>query len=228
MTDGEETGITESPITDGAEKNPSNRSPFAEFLGRGTKNKKQTQLKSQIDEQIDIALAKSALQEKKTKKRKVRFKLALYAAGFVVLSFITYKLFKPYEGGMAFGVCKVFLENSVRYPDHLRLSTVEDFETSVRIWYTQVDAFGSYRMEPIQCYFKQDPERGTILEKVLVNRREVSQKTVDSFNNVIPTIVAYPPDLTLPSPLADSLEGMDIQTQKFRKPTHLLGQFGRK
>ena len=106
---------------------------------------------------------------------------------------------------MAFGICKVFLELNVRYPNTLRINTVEEIGTFVRIWYTQTDSFGEYRMEPIQCYYKPDEKLGFILDKVTVRRREVDPEKVNRFNKTIPIILQYPPDLTLPTPLPDSL-----------------------
>ena len=136
----------------------------------------------------------------------------------VLLSYSVHWLMKPYQGGLAFGICKVFLEGVTRYPDHLRLSTVEEFETSVRIWYTQVDSFGEYRMEPIQCYYKNDPERGTVVDKITINRRELDPRLVDNFNRALPSISAFPINTDIPAPLPDSLQDLQIDTQKYRKP----------
>jgi hypothetical protein len=197
--------------------------PPDEFLGRGNKKKKvkpgkQRPVKTQVEEQIDAALASSSAQVKQKQTRKKQIKYGGAAAGVLILGFLINMGLQPYQGTMAFGICKVFLESTVRYPHLLRISTVEEFETSVRIWYTQIDSFGEYRMEPIQCYYKQEEGRGTIIDKVLVNRREVERKTIESFNNSIPVIIDYPPDLTIPYPLPDSLQDLQIDAGKFRKP----------
>lgn len=195
--------------------------PPDEFMGRGGKRKKPGKdrpAKTQVEEQIDAALATSALHTQKQQQKKKRFKYAIIAGVIALLSYGIYYGLKPFEGGMAYGVCRVFLENYVRFPGFLRLSTVEEFENSVRIWYTQVDSFGEYRMEPIQCYYKQDEERGTLLDRVLVNRREVDPKLVENFNRSIPAVVNMELDLVLPSPLPDSLEDLQFETDKFRKP----------
>lgn len=193
----------------------------AEFFGRlnkDEKKKKQAKPKTAAEEQIEAAVARSALKGKRDQAKKKQFKMAAAGVGALLIAFSGYYLFKPYEGGMTFGICKVFLERSVRYPSHLILGSVEKFDTSVRIWYTQVDAFGEYRLEPIQCYYKPDDTQGYILEKITINRRELDTQVVEEFNKVLPIIREYPPDLTIPYPLSDSLEDLQIDSTMFRKP----------
>jgi hypothetical protein len=221
MTDEKES----APAEGGAEpRKEGDGPPDNEFQGRGLgKKKKKAEKnkrppKTQVEEQIDAALAKSSIQSKKQLAKKKRFKYGLIAGGVLLLGYGVFWMMKPYEGSIAWGICKVFVEGMVRYPQYLRFSTVEEFETSVRIWYTQIDSFGEYRMDQVQCYYKQDPERGTIVDKVLLNRREVDRKMVDDFNRALPTIISFPPDLTIPAPLPDSLQDLQIDTQKFRKP----------
>ncbi len=170
------------------------------------------------DKEIEAAVSQSSVQGEKKKLRKKQIKRG--GIGTLALLFIywVYTLFIPYEGTMAFGICKVFLELNVRYPNTLRIGTVEETGTSVRIWYTQTDSFGEYRMEPIQCYFKPDEKYGFILEKITIRRREVDPQRIENFNRILPVIFKYPPDLTLPTPLPDSLDGLQIETDKFRTP----------
>ncbi len=171
------------------------------------------------DEQIEEALSQSKIKSKKDAKRKTRIKQGGLLAFLAFLGYAIYFLFfATYQGTMAFGVCKVFLELNVRFPQHLRLSTVEEFETSVRIWYTQLDSFGEYRLEPMQCYFRADEELGFVLDKVTVRRRQVDPDRVASFNKTLPVILANPPDLTYPIPISDNLRNMHIDITPFLKP----------
>ncbi len=121
-------------------------------------------------------------------------------------------LFSPFVGGMDYGMCRVFLELNVRYPDSLRLSHVQNFGQSVRIWYTQLDSFGQYRMESIQCYYRPDPVTGAAFERVTINRREVDPDIVERFNISIPAVLAYPPDLTYPRDFPNKIQ--DLQKQR--------------
>lgn len=167
-------------------------------------------------DEIEQALAQSKLAKaERAKKRKI-FKLGGAIAGIAFLSWAGYYLFKPFEAGMTYGICKTFLELRMQYPQELRVSTVDDMGMSVRIWYTQIDAFGEYRMENIHCFFRADDVMGAALEKVSVNRRELPPKVVEDFNKIIPVVLENPPDLTIPYPLPDSLESLQIDTDAFR------------
>ena len=127
-------------------------------------------------------------------------------------------LFIPYKGTMAFGICKVFLELNVQYPSTIEVSNVEEFATSVRVWYSHSDSFGEFRMEPIQCYFKADEELGFILDKVTVRRREIDPELVNKFNQSLAVVLQNPPDLTLPPPPDDSLKNLHIDINRIFKP----------
>jgi hypothetical protein len=177
-----------------------------------------------IKKQVSAALEEeihgkpvSPLAEKKKKARKKRRIWMLQGGGLLVFCYVFYLLLTPYKGGLNFGVCKVFLELYVRYPDTLHLSTVEDFGDSYRIWFTETDAFGQYRLQQMQCYYRPDEDTGFAIQRVTMDRREVDKKVVDDFNRSIRTIAAFPPDLTYPDPIADSLEDINIDTDKFRR-----------
>jgi hypothetical protein len=176
------------------------------------------QKRSLADAEIDAAIARSSVKEKQKFTRKKQIKYAIFGVVGLLLSYGIYFLFAPYKGTMAFGICKVFLELTVQFPDELKLSTVEELPTSVRIWYTQIDGFGQYRMEQIQCFFKADETYGSILDKVTIRRREVDPLVVQKFNKTLPIIFAYPPDLTMPVPLPDSLEDLQIDMKRIIRP----------
>lgn len=168
----------------------------------------------EADRQIEAALsAPDKTAKRKSSKNVTR---GAIAAGVLIAAIGLYYLSQPIQGDMAFGLCKVFLERQALFPQSLRLSTVEELETSVRIWYTSTSSFGEYRLEPIQCYFRPDPLTGSVLERVKINRREVDPAIVEAFNKTLPALLATPIDLSLPSPLPDSLEDLHIETDKFR------------
>ena len=160
-----------------------------------------------VDE-IEAAVAASKVKEEKQKKQKSFMKRGGIALAILLVGYFVYYLMQPYKGSMAFGVCKVFIELHVQYPTTLKLSSVEEFSTSVRVWYTHTDSFGEYIMEPIQCYFKADDTYGFILDKVTIRRREFDQQVVDDFNNSIGVVFANPPDLTIPYPLDNVLKNL--------------------
>lgn len=160
------------------------------------------------------------IREKNALKKKKRFRTISITLFVLLLSYAVYWLFKPFQGTLAFGICKTFLELNVPYPETLHLSealTLRD--GSIKLWYTHIDAFGEYRMEYFQCAYKADETTGaTVLAQVKHNRLEMAQEKIDLFNLVIPYLVSNPPDLTMPTPLPDSLRDLQFETQKFRKP----------
>lgn len=180
----------------------------------------ETDIKKQVNAALEEEIsgpAPSALAEKKKAERRKRRIRALQGGGFLLFCYLFYILLIPYKGGLNFGACKVFLELYVRYPDTLNLSTVEDFGDSYRIWFTEIDAFGQYRLQQMQCFYRADENTGFAIDRVTVDRRQVDQKIVEDFNRSIPVIAKFPPDLTLPSPIPDSLRDIQIDTDKFRR-----------
>ncbi len=107
-----------------------------------------------VDE-IEATLSRSRLAVEKRKQRMNVLKLAIAGVVLCLLGWFVYYLFAPYKGGKPYGICRTFLEMNVQFPQDLRLSSMEKFEDSIRIWFLQVDAFGEYRMENIQCYYKK-------------------------------------------------------------------------
>lgn len=171
------------------------------------------------DDEIEKALARSAVQKKKGRKKRKKKKWAIIGLVFAIFTWFLIWLFSPLTGTMAYGICRVFLEQNVQYPPHLRLSQVEQFSNWVRIWYIRLDAFGEHRMEPIQCYYRRDEELGySLLEKVTIRRQEVDREKIEKFNKTIPILLAHPPDLTLPRPLPDTLKNLRFNVNRFIRP----------
>lgn len=190
-------------------------------LRKAEKEKKRKEEQSADKVAIEQSLSQSTLVQKKQNQKKQRLKWAGILTGVLFLTWAISGLFAPYKGDARFGICKVFLENSVRYPSHLRLSTVEDFGNSIRIWYAQTDAFGEYKLEQIQCFYKSDEQLGMILEKITFNRRPIDEQKVADFNLILPVVLQNLPDLSYPSPLPDSLEDLQIDADMFRRALNL-------
>lgn len=177
----------------------------------------QVDFESRADQEIHEAVKDSVFQKQALMKRRRMFKGGLWFLGFIVSAWLIYFLFKPFTAGPTFGVCRVFLELSVQYPDTLKLSTVEEISDYIRIWYTNVDAFGSYRMENIKCTFVADDVIGFRLKEVSINRVEIDPAKIEAFNKILPVVLNSGVDLTYPRPLYDALGNIDIQTYLFRK-----------
>ncbi len=185
------------------------------------KEKAEKQAK-QLDE-IDEAMISGKLGVERKTRRKRQFKYAGFTAFGLFLVWGMNYLLKPFEAGVTYGICKTFLETNVQFPQYLRLSSIEEFDNSIRIWYTQLDAFGEYRLENIQCYFAYSEERGSYVDKITVDRREVDPEKVEKFNAVLPVVLASPMDLTRPQRLPDSLRDLQIDTDAYRFQVKIPG-----
>lgn len=174
------------------------------------------------EDQINDAIEQGETAQKKKALKKKHLKLGGAGAVVAILGYFIYGLFQPYQGSMAYGMCKVFLEQNVTYPTTLQINQVEELNNWVRLWHTQIDGFGAYRMEPIQCYFRPDPVTKSALDKVYLGdparKREVDPKKVEEFNQSIPYLLDNPPDLTLPARLPDNLRNLKFDRNRFVKP----------
>ena len=159
----------------------------------------------------------SKVAARKRKKRVGHFKKVGIAIMALILGYGIYLLFKPFQGSMLFGICKVFLEQQVQFPHTLRLSVAQEFQQSARIWYSHVDAFGAYRLEPMECFYIPDEVTGAKFEYVTVGRRQLDPDIIERFNRSIPVILQNPPDLTLPQGFPDTLNALKFDTGMFTK-----------
>lgn len=169
-------------------------------------------------EKIPEPVTKSSLEKRELKKRKKNFKITMLLLLVPILGYVGHWLTRPFTADMRFGLCRVFLELNVQYPQKLVLSEVEERREFVRIWYMQTDAFGQERMENMECHFGFDEVRGDFISKIMIDRRELDAERVAKFNTSLSTIIAYPPDLTYPRRLRDALGQINIETYLFRKP----------
>ena len=169
------------------------------------------------DSQIETALSESKIKASQVKLKKLRMKQGGALVALALFGWLGYYLFAPYKATMAFGICKVFTELTVQFPSQLRINSIENFRNSVRIWYTKIDSFGEERLEPIQCYYKADRSNGYVLDKITIRRREIDPDRVTAFNQTIPLLYIYPPDLTYPNSGNSSLEGLHFEVNKYRK-----------
>lgn len=159
------------------------------------------------------------LKEKRALKKRQRLKQSLIFGFIGLFGWGLYYLFAPFTGGLSYGICKTYLELNVPYPQTLLLSEVVVTRNgSVRIWYTHIDAFGSYRLDSFQCTFAVDEQtKASYIAEVKIGKMNIDPIEVERFNVSIPYLVANPPDLTLPVPIPDSLESIEFDLNRFRK-----------
>jgi hypothetical protein len=130
-----------------------------------------------------------------------KIKQVLYGALGVILLVIVLSIFscQPKTGPMAYGICSTFLELTTPYPNTLNYTELEGSRTALRIYFTNIDPFGEYKLEMIECTFGPD-EAGTgmKLTQVTRNRRPVDSRLVSKFNETLPIIMASDPYLVVP------------------------------
>lgn len=146
-------------------------------------------------------------------------KFIISATSIIVLGGIILTLIQscaPRQGSFLYGVCGTFLEKQIAFPHTLQHTSVEQYKQALRIYFTHIDSFGQYQFEMIECTFRQDPEKGFLLNQVFFNyvksitEKEripgkgrlyaVRQEVIDLFNqsNSAKTIMSQNPDLSLP------------------------------
>ena len=118
--------------------------------------------------------------------------------------------FQPIKGSIYYGVCRVFIERQLRYPETMDVINADLYAAEWRIFYNYQDEFGSLRSEMMKCVF--GPASNSAGFKIVhaerlqgTRRAEVDQKTLDSFNRTIPAVVAAGPNLIMPWPPGDTL-----------------------
>jgi hypothetical protein len=194
---------------------------FQKRMAKTVRKKKEPKIdiRSEAEKEIDTAVAETKLQEQEKLRKKRNFRRTLGGAGALIFAYLIYLGLKPFEAGMGYAVCKVFVELNVRYPDTLYFSSVETFGSSIRVWYTHVDAFGEYKLESTQCFYKPDPENKVpfIFERVAINRRDVDSEKIDHWNKILPVTFAHHPTLVYPTALPDSLGALKFDTDRYRK-----------
>lgn len=151
------------------------------------------------DQSLDSMLRDEA-NKKPEKPPQQNMRQILYGAGGVALLILILAIYscQPKDGSMAFGICSTFLELQTPYPHTLRYTDIEGSQTAVRIYFTNVDPFGEFKQEMIECTFGPDDVMGMKLTQVTRNRRPVDSTIVKKFNITLPTIMASDPYLVLP------------------------------
>lgn len=146
--------------------------------------------------------------KKKRKPMSTAKKIVLGVVAF--LSLIIFYGLQPLVGTPRYGACRTFIELQLPYPGTLQINYVDESATAVRVYYAYIDAFGSSKMNMIECEFRNDPRHGLVFSNVMVNRQPVAREQIDSFNATMSYVLQNPPDLRLPKFRSDSLRDLKI------------------
>ena len=175
-----------------------------------------------IEDEPKLSLAEK-LKEKKKLQRKLMIKRGLQGFGLVTFLYFAWFLFKPFKASAEYGICHTLLELHVPYPHTLYVSEMRiKRDGAMELWYTHIDAFGGYRMEPFICRVEYFPDPETNVPTPRVTELKFNKVIVDPerlafLNNAMPYFIAYPLIKNYPAPLPDSLADLQFDTEKFRK-----------
>lgn len=177
--------------------------------GKKPKVKKREKIKRDLVKEADIAIDKDN-KKKAQKKKNVGRRNMILAGAALVVALIVWVGLQPIVGTPRYGVCRTFIELQLPYPETLQINVVEESALAVRVYFSHIDAFGSSRLNMIECEYKTDPRLGLVLSTVHLNRTQMPKEMVDMFNYTVPYVLANPPDLRLPRFRSDSLADLKI------------------
>ena len=181
--------------------------------------KKEIAQQTVIEDEPQSSLAEK-LAEKRKVERKKTFRRIMLGCGGLFFAYVAWFLFKPFKASADYGICHTMLELQVPYPHTLYVSEVKTKRTgAMELWYTHIDAFGEYRMEPFICNIQHDASNNDwpVITELRINKISISPERLASLNNAMVYFVTNPRVFNYPAALPDSLADLQIETDKFRK-----------
>ena len=170
------------------------------------------------DEKPKETLADKLKEQKKRARKKTIKRTVIY--GFLAFfAYAVWFLFKPFKASAEYGICRSIMELTVPYPSSIYVSELKSKrDGSMVLWYTHTDAFGEYRMENFTCKFRINEQTGiTELAEVKMRKVTMDPQKLAFLNNAMPYFAENPLILTWPSALPDSIAGLKLETDSFRK-----------
>jgi hypothetical protein len=98
--------------------------------------------------------------------------------GLLVLAIIglgIYEYKKPPQGTWRFGLCRVFVENYIRYPHTLYIEEVFEAPGFVEISANYLNAHGSRPTRIFRCDYQQTQNGGIEIKEIRIDREKQSQ-----------------------------------------------------
>ncbi len=172
------------------------------------------------DEKPKSSLA-DKLQAKKKKQRRKNIKKYSILSFVGLIAFGIWFLFiKPFEAGPRYGICRSFLELTVPYPHTIHVSELKKRNGGLLLWYTYIDGFGGYRMESFTCIVKKNKETKKYeLSKIKLHKLDMDAQEMEYLAHAMTYFNETPVILEHPRRLPDSLRGLRIRSDKFRRIT---------
>lgn len=135
-------------------------------------NKKTESKETENEEEEVVEETEQLSRFEKIKKILLSTKTLIYSSISFALLFVIVIIFQsctPRQGNILYGMCLSFLELQLPFPETIEPKEIEFYRAGTRIYYTHLDGFGEYRLETIECTFRQDPDKGVQLENAYFN-----------------------------------------------------------
>ncbi len=118
---------------------------------------------------------------------------------------LTWLAKQPQHATWRYGVCKVYLEEYVRFPLTINIEQGGETIGSAYISFTDVNPFGSQTVRNFECYFSQNDTGRIVLSKVTVDRKPVPDDLLKIFQGELPVLTSQKLDTALPKDLPSDL-----------------------
>lgn len=168
---------------------------------------KRKKMNQKQDAVADPKANEAALAKKKKLAQRTKISAGVFAFLFII--FIIWAATQPRYGTMYFGVCKVFIEQQLFFPDSMRVRDLRPIiggsDVSFRMWVTYIGESGRYHYRSFECTFKG---RDLELRRVTQELRPYDEELIEQFNLSLPAILAHPPNLELPPFMDGPLESL--------------------
>jgi hypothetical protein len=108
------------------------------------------------------------------------------SCALLVIGFYILQTMAPRKGNILYGLCSVFLEQQMTFPNTIEHTYVERYPRGIRIYYKNMDAYGQQNFSYLECSFVQHPQAGVQLEHVIFKSpiKDITDKFFDAERNL--------------------------------------------
>lgn len=169
------------------------------------------------EEKPEVSFVEKLAAEKKKQKKKRMKRIILLCVG-LLFSYGIYLLFKPFEASADYGICRTILELTIPYPHTLYVSELGyTKDAALKLWYTHMDAFGEYRMEPFECKLGYNKDGALVVEQIRMHNVSLASDRIEAMNNIMPYFNQNPLILAWPTALPDTIADLHLDIEGARR-----------
>ncbi len=153
-----------------------------------------------------------------TNKKTSSLRLPLWGWGIIAVILIggalAIALNLPQHGSWRYGACKVFLENSIRFPTTIDIISAKENSTTVTIGFSDINPQGSQQIRDFKCYYSANEQGRTTLTKITIydgmknGATPLPDDITKKFNAMLPILSGEKMDTRLPKDIPTSVEDL--------------------